>query len=234
MAYAALFFIQMLGICGKGYIMRFVNRVDAGQQLARKLVDYTGNPDVIVLGLPRGGVVLAAEVAQFLDAPMDIIVARKIGAPSNPELAVGALTAGGAIYLNKPIMQHLGITVHDLTEIIETEKQEAMRRLKLYRGDRPSLELKDKIALIVDDGIATGATMIVAIQKAQLLGAKKIVVAVPVAPPETLAEIKQQGVDEVVCLYTPANFFGIGQFYDSFAQVTDDEVIVLMHSVRNA
>lgn len=223
----------MQSMCDTGESMRFSNRVDAGQQLAKKLSKYSNNPDVIVLGLPRGGVVLSAEVARFLDAPMDIIVARKIGAPSNPELAVGALTAGGTIYLNKQLMQHLGMTVHDLTEIIEKEKQEAVRRMNVYRGNRPPLALKGKIAIIVDDGIATGATMVVAVQKAKLLGAKKVVVAVPVAPHDALQALNQQGVDELICLQSPPDFFGVGQFYESFAQVSDDEVVGVMEHVRS-
>lgn len=207
--------------------MRFINRIDAGQKLAKKLTHFKGKQDILVLGLPRGGVVLSAEVSKFLQIPMDILVARKIGAPSNPELAIGALTEGGTVYLNESLLQKLGLTVHDLTDIIEAEKKEALRRVALYRGNRPVLELKDKTVIIVDDGIATGSTMLVAVQKARALGAKKIVVAVPVSAADSLKRIEKE-VDEVVCLRAPEDFFGVAQFYESFPQVTDDEVVELM------
>lgn len=207
--------------------MRFKDRSAAGKQLAQHLMQYKNNPDAIVLGLPRGGVVVAYEVAQALEVPLDIIVARKIGSPSNSELAVGALTAGGTTYFNKPLMETMGLTIHELTPIIEEQKQEALRRQEVYRGSRKSLELNDKIAIIVDDGIATGATMQAAVLSAHSLGAQSVIVAVPVAPADEIARFEKEA-DEVICLHAAASFFGVGQFYDNFEQVTDDEVIALL------
>lgn len=207
--------------------MNFINRVQAGQLLAKQLLKYKDAPDTLVLGLPRGGVVVSYEVAKALDLPMDINIVRKIGIPSNPELAVGALTASGTIYLNKPLMESMGLTVDMLTPIIETEKKEALRRLHTYRGDLPPLEIKDKTIILVDDGIATGATMRVAIQSVKLHGAKKIIVAVPVGSSQEVSRLKRE-VDEVVCLHEPEEFWGIGHFYENFAPVADEEVVELM------
>lgn len=210
--------------------MKFQDRVDAGKQLAQKLIKYKNAFDTIVLGLPRGGVVVSYEVAQFLDLPMDVKIVRKIGSPSNPELAVGALTASGTIYLNEPLMETMGLTVDFLVPTIEAEKKEALRRLHVYRGDRPALEIKDKTIILVDDGIATGATMQAAIESVRLHGAKKVIVAVPVGSPEEINRLKRS-VDEVVCVYQPEILVGIGQFYERFDQVTDDEVVAIMESV---
>ena len=186
--------------------------------------------DAIVLGLPRGGMVTAYEIAKTLNLPLDMKVVRKIGAPSNPELAVGALTASGTIYLNKPLMESLGLSIDMLAPTIELEKKEALRRLKAYRGDRPPLEIKDKTIILVDDGIATGATMYAAIESVKLHGAKKVIVAVPVGSQEKLSEIIGK-VDEVICLEQPSQFIAISLLYDSFAQVTDDQVIEIMQSM---
>src|SRR5581483_10784719 len=142
--------------------MRFKDRKNAGQQLAQALAAYKDAPNTIVLGLPRGGVIVAKEIAKALNLPLDVIIARKIGAPSNPELAVGALTVGGTYYINKPLVESMGLTVDSLTPIIEAETQEAIRREEKYRTGKKPLEFKDKTIILVDDGIATGATMRVA------------------------------------------------------------------------
>lgn len=210
--------------------MKFQDRVDAGKKLAQKLIKYKNASDAIVLGLPRGGVVVSYEIAQMLGLPMDVKIVRKIGAPSNPELAVGALTASGTIYLNKPLMESMGLTVDFLVPTIAMEKKEALRRLHVYRGDRPVLEIKDKTVILVDDGIATGATMQAAIESVRLHGAKKIIVAVPVGSPEEISRLKRS-VDAVVCLYQPNILVGIGQFYEKFDQVTDDEVVAIIKRV---
>lgn len=207
--------------------MKFQDRVDAGKQLAQKLIAYQNAPNTIVLGLPRGGVITACEIARELGLPMDIKVVRKIGAPSNPELAIGALTASGTIYLNISLMESMGLTIDIITPTIEVEKKEALRRLKLYRGNRAPLEIKDKTVIIVDDGVATGATMYAAIKSVKLHGAKEIIIATPVASPEIVKELAQQ-VNTFICLYQPTDFWGISQFYGKFDQVSDDQVIDIM------
>jgi len=212
--------------------MRFRDRSDGGKKLAVLLTMYKDHPDAIIIGLPRGGVVTAFEVAKVLNLPLDIIVPRKIGAPTNPELAVGALTQEGDIVWNETLFKSLGLTVDDLANTIEEEKAESARRLQVYRGNRLPLNLKNKIVILVDDGIATGATMRAAVASARVQGAKKIVVAVPVSPPEALKQIKKE-VDEVVCLQTPEVFFGVGAFYEIFAQTEDQEVIDLLEKVRH-
>jgi len=209
-------------------MIRFKNREDGGRKLVPFLEKYKKNPDAIVLGLPRGGVVTAYEIAKELNLPMDIIVTRKIASPMQPELALGALTQEGVPIFDEHLLGMAGVTKQDLEPIVYAEKIEAKRRLALYRGDKPPLDLNNKIAIIVDDGIATGATMRAAIISAKAMGAKKIVVAVPVSPVDTLKKIKQEA-DEVICLDTPETFFGVGQFYDVFSQTEDDEVIDLMN-----
>lgn len=204
--------------------MRFKNRAEAGKLLAQELMKYQNSADAIVVGLARGGVIVAKEVAKSLALPFDIMVVRKIGAPANPELGIGALTAGGTIYLNKPLIDSMGLSVDNITPTIEAEKKEANRRETLYCSNRKHLEFKDKIVILVDDGFATGSTMRVAIMKAKNLGAQKIIVAVPVMPIESMHALKNS-VEELACLYPADVFWGVGQFYENFDQVTDDEVI---------
>lgn len=203
-----------------------MNRKEAGKSLADALKEYKNKPDTIVLGLPRGGVVPAFEIAQQLDLPMDIIVTRKIGAPFQPELAVGALTQEGKAIFNDQLTI-LGLSQEQLEPIIKQERIEGKRRLERYRPGRTPLALKGKTALIIDDGIATGATTRAAIESARELGARKIVVAVPVAPPDTAEQLAKE-VDEFICLATPELFGAVGQFYKEFAQTEDEEVIALM------
>lgn len=207
--------------------MKFKDRADAGRQLAGALELYKRKDDVVVIGLPRGGVVTAFEVAQILELALDIIVTRKIGAPMQPELAVGALTQDGEPTFDRNLMEQLGITQKDLEPVVAEERQEAKRRLQLYRGDKLPLNLHGKTVIMVDDGIATGATMRAAIKSARSLGAEKIVVAVPVSPSDSLEKIKREA-DDTVCLYVPAVFFGVGGFYEQFAQTEDEQVIRLL------
>jgi putative phosphoribosyl transferase len=209
----------------------FKNRRDAGEQLAKALNHYAGKADTIVIGLPRGGVVTAFAVAHALKLPLDIVVPRKIGAPHNPELAVGAITEDGTTIFNHTIMHDLNLHPSQLQTTIEKEEQEAKRRLALYRQNRLPLNLAGKTALIVDDGIATGATMRAAIASARKRGAASIIVAAPVAPPTVIEQLKQEA-DEVICLIVTDQFWGIGDFYDQFAQTTDNEVITLMSKSR--
>ncbi len=207
--------------------MRFRDRTEAGMQLAEKLQEYAHSSDTIVLGLPRGGVVVGSEIAKRLDVSLDIIIVRKIGAPFNQEFAVGALTVGGTIYLNKQLMDKMGLSVHDITPTIELEQKEAQRREQKYRSGREPLDLKDKVVILVDDGIATGATMYAAIMASKALQAKKIIVAAPVMPTSVFKQFSQE-VDQVVCLFHTDEFYGIGQFYDSFTQVSDDQIVQLL------
>ncbi|MFC1845528.1 phosphoribosyltransferase [Candidatus Dependentiae bacterium] len=208
-------------------MMKFKDRVDAGQQLVATLEKYRGDKEAIVIGLPRGGVVTAFEVATALGLDLDIIVTRKIGAPMQPELAVGALSQDGGQKLDYDLMTRLGLSEADLEPIIAAEQKELARRLSLYRQNREPLSLEGSVAIIVDDGIATGATMLAAIDSARTMGAKKIVVAVPVCPPDSLRKIEKVA-DELVCLFTPELFFGIGGFYQEFGQTSDEQVIQLL------
>jgi putative phosphoribosyl transferase len=203
----------------------FKDRADAGRQLVPLLQQYAHAKDTIVVGLPRGGVVPAYEIARALGLPLDIVVSRKIGAPDQPELAVGALTEDGTVIFNDDIMQTLGLAPDDVHSIIEAEKQEAQRRLALYRAGKSPREFKGKTIIIVDDGIATGATMRAAIASVRAQGARKIVVAVPVALEAELATID---ADEIYCPLRVDYFPGVGAFYESFPQTSDQEVIDLM------
>lgn len=207
--------------------MMFTDRCDAGKQLAASLLKYKDDKDLIVVGLPRGGVVLAFEVAQQLHAPLDVICARKIGAPWNPEYAVGAVTETGRYITDMSVINHLAISNEYLETAIELEKNQAQRRLSLFRKGLKPRDFKGKTIIIIDDGLATGMTMKAAILSAKSEGAKKIVVAVPVSPWETLQEIREL-VDEVVCLATPPFFQAVGQFYNEFSAVEDSEVLLLV------
>ncbi len=207
--------------------MRFIDRIEAGDKLATYLSGYANNPDALVIALPRGGVVVGFAIAKTLEIPLDIVVPRKIGAPGEPELAVGALTQEGYPIFNTTLMDKLGVTVEDVEATMAEEKKEAQRRLDLYRSGRLPLNMRDKIIIITDDGVATGATMRAALATVRAHQPKKIVLAIPVCPPDELAELSLL-VDEVICLYSPKTFWGIGAFYDRFEQVTDEQVVGLM------
>lgn len=207
--------------------MIFRDRKDAGKLLAKLLKEYENNKSSIVIGLPRGGVVVAAEVAHQLKLPLDILCPRKLGAPYQPELAIGAVTETGEGILNEDVIAAVGASKAYLDAVIKKQTEVAQQRAKLYRKGRALLDLKDKIVILVDDGLATGATMKAAIASAKALEASKIVVAVPVAPEDTLNEIGEQ-VDEVKCIETPYPFYAVGAFYSDFSQTEDDEVIHLL------
>lgn len=206
--------------------MVFHDRVDAGKKLADKLSQYRSK-DVVVLAIPRGGVVVGFEVASDLGAPLSVIIPRKIGAPGNPELAIGAVTEEGDTYIDPNIVKSLGVTQSYIDEVKQQEVEEIKRRMKTYLGDRQRPELKGKTVILVDDGIATGATMKAAIRTLRRHGPAEVIVAVPVAPPETVERLKELA-DSVVCLETPSFFYAIGQFYREFDQVGDAEVIRLL------
>ena len=211
----------------------FLDRADAGKRLAARLMGYADNPDVIVLALPRGGVPVAAQIAHALHAPLDILVTRKIGAPFNPELALGAVSQNGQIVWNKDVMKSLHINPQDpaVQAIIDKEQQEAARRVQLYRADRPHIAVQDKIVILVDDGVATGATIRAAIATLRAWHARKVIVAVPVGPLEEIAELEQEA-DKCFCLASPHYFLGVGDFYDRFEQVSDQEVIALLNELQ--
>ena len=212
--------------------MIFKDRQEAGRKLISKLQQYKDRADVIVLGLPRGGIVTAFEIAQGLNLPLDLIVTRKIGAPDNPEFAIGAITEDGEGIFDAVTISTYRISRQYIDEEIKKEKKEAERRLKVYRENRPPLNLQDKTVILVDDGVATGATLRAAIRSAKIKNAKKIVVAVPVIARDILEKIKTE-VDEMVYLDTPLFFSAIGSFYEVFAQTEDEEVIALMKKAKN-
>jgi len=207
--------------------MIFKNRLDAAQKLAESLKKYENQNDVLILGLARGGVILAAEIARILNVPFDLVMTRKIGAPFNPELAVGAITETGEGYFNDALIQTLGISKNQIEEIVALEKKEAERQRALYQKDREVPSIKEKTVILVDDGIATGATMMAAVLSSRKAGAKKIVIAVPVASPEAL-EFLNSAADQMICLDTPPDFMGVSQFYEEFPQVEDSEILSLL------
>lgn len=207
----------------------FLNRVDAGRQLAAKLARYANREDVLVLGIPRGGVPVAFEVAQAIHAPLDVLLVRKLGVPGQRELAMGAIASGGARIINRRLIAELGITEHQVAETIADQEAVLQRREELYRGVRSGIPIQGKTIILVDDGIATGSSMLAGIEALRTLRPKKIAVAVPVAP--THAEADFAGVaDEFICLDQPEEFYGIGQFYHDFSQVDDMEVRALLES----
>ena len=204
----------------------FTDRVEAGKRLASALTDFAGK-NGIVLAIPRGGVVVGYEIAKALSLPLDVIIPRKIGAPDNPELAIGAMTEDGTIILDDNLITHIGVQRDYIKAESERQKHEIERRLKLYRQNEPYPSLKGLDVIIVDDGIATGSTMKAALASVKNRGASTVTVAVPVGPPSTIKELKKQA-DRVVCLYAPEYFQAIGQFYTDFNQTTDEEVIQLL------
>ncbi len=207
--------------------MIFEDRVDAGRRLAHELKEYAHKPDTLVIALPRGGVVVGYEVASALDLPLDILSPRKIGAPINPELAIGAITETGEGILSEELIAELDIPPEYIQRAIAREKEEARRRLHTYRQGRPPRNLQDKVVLLVDDGLATGATMRAAIRTCRAENAATLIMAIPVAPPDTLDRLKKE-VDKTICLAAPASFFAVGQFYKYFDQTSDREVIELL------
>jgi predicted phosphoribosyltransferase len=207
--------------------MTFANRKEAGRMLALCLRKYTNREDVIVLGAPRGGVPVAFEVAKELRAPLDVFVLRKLGVPGREELAFGAIASGGVRILNRDIVEGLGITGLDIQRVTRAEEQELGRRERAYRGGKPSLDVSGLTVILVDDGVATGSTMKAAIRALRQMKPARIVVAVPVAPPSTCNQLRFEA-DEFVCLETPQPFYGVGQFYGDFSQVSDEEVKELL------
>lgn len=208
--------------------MFFKNRKEAGKKLAEKLVSYKDKKDVVVLGLARGGVVVASEAAKELELSFDVLVTRKVGLPLDREMAVGAIADDFLEgVFNKEIIKEFNLSNEEMNKEIDREKEEMKRRLKLYFKDREMLDIKDKIVILTDDGIATGYTMLAAINAVKKKGAKKIIVAVPVASKDTIGKIENEA-GELYCLYIPEIFFSVGGFYEDFDQVEDDEVLKIL------
>ncbi len=205
----------------------FINRQEAGVRLAKRLLEYRGRPDVLVLALPRGGVVTGFEIALRLAAELDVLIVRKIGVPWQPELAAGAVSETGTVYLNRDILTAIGGLDDYLEREIAGQKMEISRRAALYRSGKAIKDLKDRTIILVDDGIATGATMKAAIETLKKEPIAKLVVAVPVAPPRVVEELKDI-VGTFVCIATPEPFEAVGRFYTYFAQTTDEEVVQLL------
>jgi putative phosphoribosyl transferase len=211
----------------------FQDRKEAGRLLAEKLGAYADRSDVIVLALPRGGVTVGFEVAQALHAPLDVVIVRKLGVPGQEELAMGAIATGGLRVLNDPVVQELRISDTEIEAVAAKERLELERRERIYRGGRPAPEIAGRSAILVDDGIATGTTMRVAIAALKKQQPSRIVVAIPVAPRSTCKHLRSQ-VDELICLLSPQDFMAIGVWYANFAQVADEEVCELLDRAARA
>ncbi len=208
------------------------DRREAGRRLAAALEGFAGRDDVIVLGLPRGGVVVAFEVARALKAPLDVYLVRKLGVPGHEELALGAISSGGVTILNQDVVQATRASKDEIEAIAQREQTVLERREQLYRGHSRPLDLAGKTVIVIDDGLATGATMRTAIRSIRGHAPARIVVAVPVAPPDTCVLLSKEA-DEAVCLLTPEPFFAIGSWYLDFAQTSDDEVVDLLKEARS-
>jgi putative phosphoribosyl transferase len=211
-------------------VVLFADRVDAGKRLSSALRDLV-DKDSIVLAIPRGGVVVAYEVAKALGLPLDVIIPRKIGAPGQPELAVGAVTEDGMVLLDERLVERLRVSDYYIKKESEAQKSEVLRRLKLYRGDVPYPVLANRDVILVDDGIATGSTMKAALASVRNRGVKTVIIAIPVGPPSTIRELERVA-DHVVCLHTPESFYAIGQFYRDFTQTSDEEVTRLLKLIK--
>jgi len=205
---------------------RYIDRVDAGRTLGACLQQYKGR-DVLVLGIPRGGVPVAAEVARALEADLDVIVSRKLGAPGQPELAIGAVTSNGGRFLNEELIQAAGVTKDYLERVTAAEMAEAHRREERFRGGRPAARISDRIVIVVDDGLATGATMRASVRSVRKAEPARLVVAVPVGSQEACAALRQEA-DEVVCVRQPDLFWAVGLYYEDFEPTLDDEVASIL------
>jgi putative phosphoribosyl transferase len=212
--------------------IQFRDREEAGRLLGENLGDYADRDDVIVLGLPRGGVPVAYEVASALGAPLDVFIVRKLGVPGYEELAMGAIASGGARVVNRSVLSQVPNAEDALRSVTEQELRELERRESEYRGRRGRLDLKGKTVILVDDGLATGASMRAAVKSLRQHNVAQCIVAVPVAAPDTCSDLEHE-VDEIVCLSTPRDFRAVGQYYDDFSQTTDSEVRELLSSAAS-
>jgi predicted phosphoribosyltransferase len=209
-------------------VRRFRDRVEGGRELGERLAEkYAGRQDVLVLALPRGGVVVGREVADRLDAPLDVLVVRKLGFPGQSELAMGAIASGGVRVLNEALLDQTGVSQALVDTVVARERVELERRELLYRGDRAAPDVTGKTVLVVDDGLATGSTMLAAVQALRSLRAGRVVIAVPTAPRQT-CEALEDMADEVICLRQPDPFYAVGLSYEDFTEVSDDDVRALL------
>ena len=204
------------------------DRRDAGRRLAQELLAYRGDPEVVVLALPRGGLPVGYEVAVALDAPLDVVVVRKLGHPFGPELAIGAIAEGGVRILNRDLL----LPSSTVAAIAAHERNELRRRVQMYRGGRAGIDPKGRTVILVDDGLATGSTMRAAIASVRKRGARQIVVAVPVAPPQTCAELRIE-CNALVCPLQPHDMLAVGEWYDDFAQVSHEDVVSVLEAARH-
>lgn len=211
--------------------MTFLNRTEAGQKLAHELMAYAGRSDVVVLALPRGGVPVAYPIADVLDAPLDVFIVRKLGVPGHEEMAMGAIASGGVRVLLPKILEQFGVKEAQIDTVTQQERAELERRERLYRGDAALPDLRGKTVILVDDGLATGASMHAAVRALRQYAPAQIVVAVPVASADTCAAFRAE-VDDVICAFTPHPLQAIGLWYEDFAQTSDDEVRTLLERAR--
>ncbi|MDB6065636.1 MAG: putative phosphoribosyltransferase [Pedosphaera sp.] len=206
---------------------QYQNRYEAGEALAAKLRHHAGDPNLLVLALPRGGVPVGYEVATALNAPLDIFLVRKLGVPGYEELAMGAVASGGVKILNDDVIQQVGISGNMIDAIVQEKERELEQQEKIYRGERPPAEIKGRTVILVDDGLATGASMRAAVKAVKKKGPKSVIVAVPIGSVQTCHQLQTE-VDEVVCGMTPDPFYAVGAWYSDFMQITDEEVRELL------
>jgi len=214
-----------------GKMAHFRDRRDAGRKLAQELLHYANRSDVMVLALPRGGVPVGYEVALALDVPLDIFIVRKLGLPGQEELAIGAIASGGIRVLNEDMIRMLHIPDEVIEHVAQRELKELQRRERIYRGNRPAPEVRDQTVILIDDGLATGASMRAAVAGLRTQNPRRIVVAVPVAAPE-ICEAFETEVDEIICAITPEPFLGVGRWYEDFSQTTDEGVRLFLEDIR--
>lgn len=210
--------------------MTFTDRREAGRRLAEELSEYA-DTNALVLALPRGGVETGFEVARALDAELDVIVTRKLGAPGNPEFGFGAIGPGDVRVLNQETVRRLGLSEEQIEKVAEREGRELNRRLEEYRGERELPDIEGRTVIVVDDGMATGGTALAGVQTVRAQNPGKLVLAVPVAPPDTTEKLREE-VDELICLHTPRAFMAVGQWYQRFDQTSDEQVVDLLEKAR--